>query len=200
MACLRNEIGRETCWMEIVSDGWVFMTPLGKNRALLQAMVPQRFDNPLITFMHLVSQTQAIKHRISTFEDPTTYQEAFPEISNPLCGQGWILAGDSAVSFDPLSGNGTGYALKGAILLVAVISAIVSGFPLSRCLAHYTLRLRTEFLSHLKECLGYYSMWFSTPYWKDEVKLMKKAFSQIVMGNEDFIFGLKNFSLEKLHK
>ncbi|HKX28085.1 MAG TPA: hypothetical protein VJ302_10355 [Blastocatellia bacterium] len=75
-------------------------------------------------------------------------------------------------------GDGTGYALRGAILAASVINGAASGLPVSEGLRHYTLRLRKAFHSHLKECLGYYSEEFTSPGWQSEIERMARAHSE----------------------
>lgn len=193
---------RDTCWIETVPDGWVFLAPLGKDQALLQAMVPGVQKEPKLVLTELLDQTRMIKTKIADTPDPALVFEAYPQISDPLCGPGWIAVGDAAISLDPICGDGTGYALREAILAAGVIEGVVSGLPQIDCLHHYVLRLRKAFLSHLKECLRYYSVAFSSPAWEAEVDLIEKAFpydEYHTADAESLAYGLRDFRLVRLN-
>lgn len=193
---------RDTCWIETVPDGWLFLAPLGKDQALLQVMVPVVPKEPKLVLTDLLDQTRIIKTQIANILDPALVFEAYPQISDPLCGPGWSAVGDAAVSFDPICGDGTGYALRGAILAAGVIDGIISGLPRSDCLGHYTLRLRKALLSHLKECLKYYSVAFSSPVWEAEVEFMEKTFpydEYHTVDTESFAYRLRDFRLVPLN-
>jgi flavin-dependent dehydrogenase len=199
MVKLANSIEQNLCWMEAVPKGWVFLAPIEKDRALIQAMVPMTPSDPSLVLMDLLGQTQIIKTCVSDTLGDISIFKAFPKISAPLCGQGWITVGDSAVSFDPISGDGIGYALREAILATGAINAIASGLSMSDCLHHYTLRLYKTFLSHLRECYRYYySGGFLSSEWKYEIKLIEKIFSSSLEYKEEFKLGLRGFILVPL--
>lgn len=104
-------------------------------------------------------------------------------------------------SVDPISGDGTGYVMRGAILATSVIDAIASGLSSSDCLEHYTLRLERTFVAHLQQCLQYYLNGFTSSIWQGEIERMQKAqelFTQTK--NQNFTYSLKNFQLVKLDK
>lgn len=160
------------CWMETVPDGWLFLAPLGQNKALLQCMVPMMKEEPN-NIVTLLNQTRFLKTFVDTFLGSNCLFKAFPQILDPLCGSKWIAVGDAAFSLDPISGDGTGYALRGAILAASVINSIASGLDRSQCLRHYTTRIHKTFVSHIQECLKYYSNGFSSSLWEREIKLMQ---------------------------
>ncbi|MEC4814460.1 MAG: NAD(P)-binding protein [Scytonema sp. PMC 1069.18] len=185
-----------TSWIETVPDGWLFLAPLGENKALLQCMVPITTEEPE-KMLTLLEQTRFIKTFVDTFLDSTHIFEAFPQISDPLCGSKWIAVGDAAFSLDPISGDGTGYALRGAILAISVINSIASGLDKNKCLQHYTLRLRKTFSSHLQQCLKYYSNSFSSSTWKKEIALMNFLPDNLSTLNlNNCTYKLENFHLK----
>lgn len=162
------------CWMETVPDGWLFLAPRGGNQALLQCMVPA-VTQETHQMLTLLEQTRFLKTFVDTLLGSSCVFKAFPQILDPLCGSKWIAVGDAAFSLDPMSGDGTGYALRGAILAASVINGIASGLDKTHCLRHYTLRLHKTFFSHLQECLKYYSIAFSSSSWKEEIQLMQRV-------------------------
>jgi hypothetical protein len=62
---LANSIEQNLCWIEAVPKGWVFLAPIEKDHALLQAMVPMTPSDPSLVMMNLLGQTQTIKTCIS---------------------------------------------------------------------------------------------------------------------------------------
>lgn len=190
---------QHTYWIEAVQDGWVFLAPVGRDRALLQAMLPTISKEPLLAIKDLLAQTRLIRTQVADTSGPATVFKASPQIVEPLCEPGWIAVGDAAISLDPISGDGTGYALREGILAVSILNAIASGLPAHDCLHHYSLRLRKAFFSHLRECISYYSVVFPSLAWKSEIECMKYAFSNYGDHIESFLYGLKGFELISLN-
>jgi flavin-dependent dehydrogenase len=195
---LEESSERHACWIELVRNGWVFMAPLGKERALVQAMTPAPPEDPSAMLTALLGQTRFIKAQVANASSHVSVFQASPQISEPLCGPGWIAVGDAAISLDPICGDGAGYALRGAILAASVIDGAASGLLMSDCLRHYALRLHKAFFSHLKECLGYYSMLLSSLRWQDEIGLMEPALPKGFLKPERFSYALNGFALEPL--
>ena len=193
---------RDTYWIETIQDGWVFLAPLGNDKALLQCMVPRLLKEPLVAITDLLAQTHMIREQVADTSGPASVFIASPQIADPLWGPGWIAVGDAAISLDPISGDGTGYALRGVILVMSIFNGITSGLPKSDCLHHYDLRLYKAFSSHLRECINYYSVAFSSLDWQAEIERMKKVLpnnSPHIVDAESFLYGLKGFELIPLN-
>lgn len=196
-----TKASEHVCWIETIPESWIFLAPLGQSRALLQAMVPVVSDDTSLTMTNLLEKTRVIQAHVSNLLGSISVLEAFPQILDPLCGPEWIAVGDAALSVDPISGDGTGYGVRGAILAASVIKGITSGMSSSDCLRHYTLRLHKTFLSHIKQCFKYYSVGFSSPTWSAEVELMRKAWSSTkyyIENAEKFVYRLENVKLAPL--
>jgi len=67
-----------------------------------------------------------------------------------LHGKDWIACGTAAMSFDPLSGEGTGAAVRESILAAATVRAILRGDNADQVLAEFSLRMRLGLLRHLE--------------------------------------------------
>jgi flavin-dependent dehydrogenase len=174
----------KTYWIETVANAWVFLAPLGDRRALLQVMVPSLLAESVRILPHILEQTLTIKHQISNLVGSSAVFSAFPQILASLNGQvglsgsTWMAVGDAAFCVDPISGDGTGYAIRGAILATSIINSIACSLvDHNNGLHHYTLRLRQAFVAHLKACISYYSVGFSSLSWQAEIHLMQKAFA-----------------------
>ena len=168
---LSKDSEQNACWMETVADGWMFLVPLGERRALLQCMVPIVREKPSQMLMHSLEGSQTIKSLVDNFLSSIAVFSAFPQMLTSLCEHQWIAVGDAAISFDPISGDGTGYAIRGAILATSVMNSIAfQDLANNQYLHHYTQRLHKTFVSHLQQCLKYYSAAFSSSIWKAETK------------------------------
>jgi 2-polyprenyl-6-methoxyphenol hydroxylase-like FAD-dependent oxidoreductase len=169
-----------TSFVESLNEGWVHVAPLDSTRALVQAMIaaPPR-TSPTAMLQELLAATRSAKNVIDEFLSPAAVFPAAPAMRDPVCEPGWIAVGDAALSFDPLSGSGTGHALRGAILASAVVHGTASGLPLDRCLAHYTWRLRRAAVDHLTHCARFYAAAFFSPEWKTEIELMERAAAEL---------------------
>ncbi|WP_341531907.1 hypothetical protein WKK05_38545 (plasmid) [Nostoc sp. UHCC 0302] len=196
---LTNLVKKDIYWIESVSGGWLFFAPLGGNRAILQSMVPPFSGEPASIFINLLKQTRHIQDFISQLSGTLAIFTAFPQILQPLCGDKWLAVGDAAFSVDPISGDGTGYAIRGAILATSIIDAIASGLSSSDCLEHYSLRLGKAFAAHIQQCLKYYSKGFTSSIWQEEIERMHKAQELLQQTkHQDFTHILKGFQLVKL--
>jgi flavin-dependent dehydrogenase len=187
------------CWMETISDGWIFFAPIDNQQALIQCMVPNIIKEPLPILTNLLEETDFIKTFIDKITTHPTIFAAYPQLLTPLCGNGWIAVGDAALSFDPISGDGTGYALRTAILATSVINSINnSNLNIKECLNHYNLRLNRTFFQHLEQCIKYYSSIFNSPEWKIEIELMKSSLENhkdIQLIFDEFAYNLQDFQL-----
>jgi flavin-dependent dehydrogenase len=166
------------CWLESTTDGWVFWMPTQeKNRWIIQIMTPKAPPDPPAQVQQVLAQTRLPGMDIIEMETPITLFRAAPQIVSPLCGKNWLAVGDAAFSVDPICGDGTGYAIREAILGTAVLESIRAGLSAEACLRHYTLRLQQAFSQHVKACIQYYLEAFALPVWKTEIEQMRKAVS-----------------------
>jgi flavin-dependent dehydrogenase len=186
------------CWMETISDGWIFFAPIDNQQALIQCMLPNIIKEPL-PILTLLEETNFIKTFIDKITTHPTIFAAYPQLLTPLCGNGWIAVGDAALSFDPISGDGTGYALRTAILATSVINSISnSNLNTKECFNHYNLRLNRTFFQHLEQCIKYYSSAFNSREWKIEIELMKlslQKYKDMQLIFDEFAYNLKDFQL-----
>ena len=173
----------KTYWIETVENALVFLAPLSARRALLQVIVPRLLTESDQILPSILEQTLSIGNQISDLVGSSSVFSAYPQILGSLCGQvglsgsTWMAVGDAAFCVDPISGDGTGYAIRGAILATSIMNSIACKLVDYNCgLHHYTLRLRKTFIAHLKACTDYYSIGFSSLPWQSEINLMKKAF------------------------
>jgi len=187
-------------WIEATNEGWLFVAPLDTSTAILQAMVPFEPNNSATVLKNLLQRTEIINTIVCNIQVSQFVFKGYPDIINPLCGPRWISIGEAAASFDPLSGNGVGYAVRAAVLAASVIKGISSGLSTIDCLNHYSLRIYSAFLSHLRDCLTYYNSGnFSLPAWRYEISLMRKV-PGFLANTGPGVFGLKGTDLVPYNK
>jgi flavin-dependent dehydrogenase len=196
---LTNSAPEDIYWVETVPEGWLFLAPVGNNRAILQAMVPLISEEAADLMALLLKQTRHIQQYISKISESIAIFAGFPQILQPLASKKYLAVGDAAFSVDPISGDGTGYAIRGAILATSIIDAIAAGLSSSDCLEHYSGRLETAFAAHLQQCLEYYRNGFASSLWQAEIERMQTEYNRWnPIKNQQFTHTLKDFQLVKI--
>jgi len=174
-ASLAEPCAPEGCWMETVRGGWIFLAPAEVGQGVLQAMVPAWPEDPESTLRRMLAEARLIRGRVGALAGPVTVLPAAPECSDPLLGAGWIAVGDAAIALDPVSGDGTGHGLRGAVLAASTLDAVASGRLDRSCLGHYHARLVEALRVHLQRCLAYYSAASFSPTWQGERAAIAQA-------------------------
>lgn len=167
-ASLRAGSRSELCVMETVVDGWIFLLPTGAGQASLQFV-----SIPSITLKRTPSEVVAATRTIQkAIDDIGVWSDPMPCMPRarlpPACARR-IAIGEAALGFDPISGDGVGHALRGAVLAATSLHAIADGTPIAGCLDGYASTLRRAMTHHLNACIGLYEGMFG---WKDEVSAM----------------------------
>ena len=189
-----NDGAHPSCWAESVDDGWLFMIGSGNGKGWLLG-VGGSMQNSLERSRLIAPQVDRIGERSGEFP-------AFPRIVAPLCGaaeQSWLACGTAAMAFDPLCGDGTAYAVREAILAVAVIRAVAAGAPMADVFAHYNARLTAGFHRHLTECAGFYRSGGTSDWWRGEYNAVERGLtwcSETMSTYPAFRFRLNGFELE----
>lgn len=189
---------RGSSWLESVEDGWLHLAPLGGRRAVLQVMVASPPCDPAGDVARMVAATADIKDQVEGLAGEPAVFPAEPSLSSQVCAPGRISVADAAITVDPLSGFGTGWALRGGILAAAVIDACASGLPEHECLHHYGGRLGQAMVEHVDRCLRLYGQAFSTIAWKEELSRMASARAAMAAMSPpaSFAYRLNGFRLE----
>ncbi|MGR9053868.1 MAG: hypothetical protein ACU84J_14575, partial [Gammaproteobacteria bacterium] len=159
------------CYMESVADGWLFLVPVASDRAVVQAMLPQPPDDPAQALEALLRQSRLIAASVTELTALDVFPAA-PSLCLPLVTENVLRLGERAVKLDPVSGEGTPFALRTALLAAAVAAGCRDGVN-HALFAHYTHRLMTAFLSHLAGCIRFYTEAFGdNPIWRKELHTM----------------------------
>jgi hypothetical protein len=180
-----------SCCVESLEDGWLFLIPTGLEAAWLLSVgsAPQS----------LLARSRVVGNHIETSAGVVAKFPAYPRIASPLCGSGWLACGTAALAFDPLCGDGTGHAIREAILAAAVVRAIATGAGPDAVIAHYRARLLAGFKRHLEACREFYETGGSGWWWDAELELVRQGIEWCgrELGNDGrFQFQLRGFELQ----
>jgi hypothetical protein len=145
----------DTCWIESLKRGWLFLTP-----GWLLAVGASAEE--------LLAESRVAAAQIACCDAVRATFPAYARIASPLGGDGWLASGTAAMAFDPICGDGTAHAIREAILASAVVRAIASGGHTPDLLAHYQARLTAGFQRHLLLCREFYRTGGEGPLWKSE--------------------------------
>lgn len=174
-ASLRDGTDPSLCAVEAVAGGWLFLLPLGGDGAVVQAIVPQRPSDLAAALDGVLVQSRLVARLIAARGDACEAFACSPRLRREPARPGWLAAGDAALAFDPLCGDGTGQALRCGLLAGAVIAAIARGEPEAACLTHYRQRLRRAMRAHLNAVIAFYSMAPCHDLWEREIARARQA-------------------------
>lgn len=154
------------CWIESLESGWLFLIP---GWLIAVGGAPQT----------LLAQSRLVAGQIRSTSDVFAEFAAYPRIADPLCDPlstpPWLACGSAAMAFDPICGDGTGNAVREAILAAAVIRAAARGDSVGGLLAHYRSRLIAGFRRHLELSLDFYRAGNSGPWWAQEIQALENG-------------------------
>ena len=178
---------RMACWIESLDHGWLFLIPgPGETGWLLAVGDPA---GPLLEESRLVAR------QIRCGSAAGSEFAVYPRIIDPVCGPGWLSGGTAALAFDPLCGDGTGHAIREAILAAAVIRAASTGADVESLLAHYRARLVAGFKRHLLACREFYATGGTSEWWATELRMIEEGIAWC--GQESaFRYQLRGFELQ----
>ncbi|WP_089932856.1 hypothetical protein [Candidatus Entotheonella palauensis] len=171
---------RTCCYIESVVDGWLFLIPTGGTGAVIQAMLPGAPQDGEESLQNLLAQSWLIAPLINGLEEVSGFTAA-PRMHLPLAEPRLLRMGEAAVRLEPLSGEGSAFALRNAILAAAVLTA-GSGEEEAVVQQHYQHRLLRSFLAHLDGCVKFYRQAFARhAAWQQEIMIMQHTHSHVFM-------------------
>jgi hypothetical protein len=184
---------RETCWMESVAQGWLFLFAASDDTGWLITCGGQPNS--------LLGQSRLIAECIVSLASSSPPIATSPRIRDCLGEPGWLACGPASLMFDPICGEGTGNAAREAILASAVVEAALRGENISALLQHYESRLTLGFLRHLQMCAQFYATGGSSHFWQEQVQETQRGIailSQRIQGYPPPLFRLRDFQLERI--
>ncbi len=181
------------CVIESLEDGWLFLVPVSRERGWLLAV-----GGPAGS---MLASSGLVVEWIAETGDQTADFAAYPRIADPPGGAGWLAGGSAAIGFDPLCGDGTGNAVREAILAAAVIRAAASGGEVAGLVAHYRSRLIAGFQRHLELCRQFYQTGGTGGWWQTELALLMQGIDwcrRELAGSPGFQYRLDGFELKSI--
>ena len=183
----------ETCWMEALPSGWLFLVTTAPDAGWLLS-VGGSADEQLGCSRVIVNQISATGAKDREFP-------CSPKIVWPLAGSGWLACGTAAMAFDPICGDGTAHAVREAILAAAVIDAAFRGADVGELIVHYRSRLIAGFARHLHACREFYRNGFGGPWWTAEIEALEEGLAWCAEQTIPvFRYCLQDFRLETLER
>jgi hypothetical protein len=167
---LKSNAPQDACWIESLENGWLFLLCSGNSRALLLAIGHGREE--------LLAHSRIIANQIDSCENDSPPFPVYPRILSPLSGAGWLACGTAAIGFDPICGEGVGNALREAILVTASLRAFLNAQSAQdpcAVLMHYSSRLLSGFLWHLRTCIEYYTLARCSGWWDQEIEMLQQG-------------------------
>lgn len=182
---LRPDAEIDTCWIESLETGWLFLAP---GWLLAVGASPEA----------LLAESRVVAPQIANCAAAHGSFPAYARIASPLAGDGWLASGTAAMAFDPICGDGTAQAIREAILASAVVRAIANGGNTADLLAHYQARLTAGFERHLSLCREFYRTGGDGPLWQSELEAIDRgiAWSKAALAKHIFRYQLRGFELE----
>ena len=176
------------CWVESLEAGWLFLIP---GWLIAVGGAPDA----------LLGRSRVVAGQIRGTHGEIASFPAYPRIADPLSAPGWLACGSAAMAFDPICGDGTGNAVREAILASAVIRAAGRGEAVDGLMAHYRSRLIAGFRRHLEMSLGFYRAGNGGAWWMDEIRALEHGIawcSGELAATSAFRYRLQGFDLERL--
>ena len=182
----------QACWIESLDNGWLFLLPGVAEAWLLSVGGPAE---------SLLARSRLISDQIAEASASRGTFPAHPRIGEPLCQPGWLACGTAAIGFDPLCGDGTGNAIREAILASAVVRAALDGADANALAAHYRTRLVAGFKRHLEACRQFYQSGHTGPWWDEELNSLNRGLEWCARRLDPapaFRYRLSGFALEAI--
>ena len=192
---LKSHTADAACWVESVSNGWLFLLPDGSQGGWMLSVGAEPEA--------LLAESRLVAAQIESIAKTGGRFPAHPRVIDPLCGaDGWLACGSAAMGFDPLCGDGAGNATREAILASAAIQAILlEGADPNAILDHYQSRLLSGFQRHLEVCHEFYSHGGRGDWWDAEREAIREGLAWVTKrlnGQPMYRFRLNGFMLEPI--
>lgn len=158
--------------IEAVSIGWWYCASIPGARTIVVLMTDADLARrgaflSVPVWSDLLAQTNHIQNRVSTVMPSSSIfgVNAASSFLDKVAGSGWVAAGDSAATVDPLTSSGIVNALRSGISSAQVAADYLSG----RIVPRYQVHSRRAYENYLNGRSMYYSTegrWKEAPYWK----------------------------------
>ena len=181
----------ESCWIESLESGWLFLLP-GQNRTGWLLSVGDSAEA-------LLETSRLIRNQVSSVSPERGEFPSHPRVAFPLAAPGWLACGSAALGFDPLCGDGAGNAVREAILGSAAIRAAIDAGEAESLASHYQTRLLGGFNRHVGLCFEFYKSGRLSPWWERQLDDLQRGLSwcsEHLAGIHGARYRLNGFTLE----
>jgi hypothetical protein len=190
---LEKSTHAESCWIESLENGWLFLLPAPNHSGWLLSVGDSAEA--------LLAASQLIRKQIADFRPSPGTFPSHPRAAFPLAAPGWLACGTAALGFDPLCGDGAGNAVREAILGSAAIRAAMSAGDAEGVAAHYQTRLLGGFKRHVGLCYEFYNSGRSGSWWDQQLDDLNRGLSwcsEHLAGIHGASYRLNGFTLESV--
>lgn len=159
--------------VEAVDSGWFYSSPLPGSRFTIVLLTDSDIyrGNRDQQLQFWRRQFRQAKHIRAAFPEsvesyPQRVFSACTTFRNPTRGRNWLIVGDAAMSFDPVSGQGIYQALAGALRATSAIEKYLRG---DATLRSYDAWVQHSFTRYLSISRSYYlqeQRWRSSLFWQ----------------------------------
>jgi len=165
-------------FVEAMNHGWGLVSKINDKENLLALFTNRQADNfnqykKLPQWHNLCQHSHYFKHFIPNNNNyPVHSVDANSRIANRLYGENWLLAGDAAMSFDPLSSHGMTTAMYMAEKASVAIVQYFNGAP--EYLKQYAKQMTGIYNSYLNELVSYYqreTRWPEANFWRSKQRI-----------------------------
>ena len=172
-AAFRVKGPNDVAILERTPLGWLFLLPSRGDHATLFVVVAQPSHDPEQTVDSAIVSSP-ISAIVGARQAAQPWRLIAPTLQHPLATRRFIRIGEAAFTFDPLCGDGVGYAVRSALLAATVVDDLAYGEP--RGLEYYHARLTRTFRAHLQACTTCYEGWQPVG-WSGELARARRGIS-----------------------
>lgn len=183
---LQPGVNAHTCWVEAMAGGWLFAVGINERRAWLIGVGAAIHE--------LLEQSELVRPIVGEQAQTISGVATQPRLAHTLTGEHWLACGSAAMAFDPICGEGTGHALREAILGCAVLKAHARGEAWGDLAQLYEQRLRGGFARHIDMCHQLYATGGDSAWWREQLASLTPM--HVAMPRAQF--RLNGFDLERL--
>jgi flavin-dependent dehydrogenase len=174
---LRDPALAGRCVFEAVPQGWLFAAAVDRSQVTVQLMLPAPHGSPAAVLHEAVAASVFARETLLTIDPEVSTWDAAPAFDDPWPTPRTIRVGDAVMAFDPICGDGTGHAIRGALLAAAAVDATERGGDAAGVRRHYVARLRLAWAGHLRTCCRVYASLDAGGLWTGEIARMSGVLS-----------------------
>ena len=146
----------------------------------------------------LLANSRLVGAKIARLSATSKPVPCAPRMLAHLAGERWLACGTAAMTFDPVCGEGAGYAVREGILSAATVRAALRGEDARMLCRYYEARLRLGFLRHLQMCHRFYSTGGGGEFWRSAVEDLQHGMRTLAKGTnvaDASLYRLDDFDL-----